>query len=85
MGRLGRPVGGEASFGDTGSAQSRYESRQAGGPNLDLVVIRGGTVVQLDADLARGNTRPKSGVNRDDVVAAGSRWKRQQREGEHPA
>src|SRR6516164_941281 len=85
LGRLGRPVGGEASFGYTGSAQARYESRQAGGPDLDFVVIHGGAVVQLNADLARGNARPKRGVNRDDVVSAGSPWKRQQREGEHPA
>ena len=85
MGRLGRPVGGESSFGYTGSAKSRYQGRHAYRSDLDFVVIRGGAVVQLNADLARGNARPKRGVNRDDVIGAGGRWKRQQREGEHPA
>jgi hypothetical protein len=68
MGRLGRPVGGEASLGYTGSAQSRYEGRQAGGPDLDFVVICGGAIVQPNLNLARGKAGPISGVNRDDIV-----------------
>src|SRR6516165_4071711 len=73
MGWLGRPVGGEASLGYTGSAQSRYEGREARGPDLDFVVICGGAIVQPDADLARGNSGPIGGVNRDDIVGAGGR------------
>jgi len=82
MGRLGRPVGGKASLGDTGSAQSRYEGRQAGSPDLDLVVICGGAIVQPNVDLARGKARPISGVNRDDIIGAGACCERQQRGGE---
>ena len=72
--RLGRPVGGKASLGYTGSAQSRYEGREAGGPDLDLVVICGGAIVQPHADLARGNARPVSSVYRDDIIGTGARW-----------
>jgi hypothetical protein len=82
MGRLGRPVGGEASFGYTGSTKPRYEGRQAGGPDLDFVVICGRTIVQPNVDLARGNARPISGVDRDDIVSAGARCDRQQGPGE---
>jgi len=82
MGGLGRPVGGEPSFGYTGSAKSRYDGRQARGPDLDFVVICGGAVVQPNVDLARGNACPISGVNRDDIVGAGAPCKRQQRSGE---
>jgi len=82
MGRLGRPIGGEASFGYTGSAKPRYEGRQAGGPDLDFVVICGGAVVQPNEDLARGKARPLSRVDRDDIVGAGARCDRQQGDGE---
>ena len=85
MGGLGWTVGGEPSFGYTGSAKSRYEGRQARGPDLDFVVICGGAIVQPHLDLARGNARPISGVDRDDIVGAGARCDRQQRSGEQPA
>jgi hypothetical protein len=84
MGRLGRPVGYEASLGYTGSAQSRYEGREARGPDLDFVVICGGAVVQPDLNLACRKACPVSGVNRDDIIGASACGEQQERGGEHP-
>jgi len=45
-------------------------------------VICGGPIVQPNLNLAGGKARPISGVNRDDIIGAGSRCNRQQRGGE---
>ena len=85
MRRFGRPVGDEASLGQSDGAKFRQQARQTGGPDVDFVAICGGAVVQLEPDLARRKTRPVSSVNRNDIIGADARGYRQQRGSDHPA
>ena len=64
----GRVIRGEPSLGQCNCAKSRKEMRQPLSLDFDLVAVTDPAIAQFEANLGRGQTGPRSGIDCDNIL-----------------